>query len=1034
MNTRIAHSTLSRSIRALCRRRKTALPLCSQLSARQLATATDAQPQSREMERTARVAAMRVALTSLLSRAHSSLLRAFTSPRDRSSLSALVADTECVYRAAHFLWHHAHTQAGEATDDARARWTEERIAAVTALADQAPASAADDSTAAILATLAALISLASAAPAAPVSTQSASAASDLAGVVTRVHQLLRDTSSTLATAESLTGGRLCVALTDVPGASDTYLGGVVTYAAELKASVLGVDRRIIAGHGVVSVECAAAMASGVRALAGASYGLATTGVAGPTEQEGKKPGTVFVGITGPGLSEVVALDISGSRQEIQERTCAEAFSALEAVLRREKIHDLDYCAYYCQQFQFEQTRFAKVDKHKQKCAQGKTESTAGSASAETEAPAELRKKVPAAQSSPGNTEATAESASGKAEAMTESASDAACALLADLGAVVDDEEEPSWSKPKSKVAAPLPTPMRCCHAGGSCHLQSAASAQSEAAGTLFPFPPFLLWLHSIFLLRMLFAFLFNDEQLIPVANADLADAGGVVATPTAVPSLTRLCLSFLSWPPSLLSAVHAFADNIQFVGYAHMIVNLRQRGAAEGGGAGGSTAAGGVVSVASPSASSSSAAPFSLASSSPLLSYPIDGRVWKRAMDQLKLRRLAPAAAHHSAALQSELNAMLSAAPCGMMSVPISATATPPVTLFVLGDSHSLTLHGQWLCTLIDDPAVPAQHQRLQWMQARTQLIVGLKAWHVGQVKAEGSDTLAGTSAASVSGAPLARPAIAPQSSALQSYARLVPAGSTVLLVAGEIDCRSDEGMCEAVAKGRYPSLADAIRATVTGVVRGARILAGKHGWRRVLIHPVCPPFVRGNRSRLAQRGWKDLSKVNARALMIRDYNTELKSQIEAIAAEGADGANRPSAEAASTSDSAPAARFHYLNFYDDLCVGDSAVVVDASSRQPGQGNRKNPTARSVAEPSAAAASAPPSAPVPSRGPLSVAPPSVEDGGRYLLRAEFTLEGMHLNAKYAPQLEREIERAIAREYRGSAEGMRSSSDSAFECQ
>jgi nicotinamide-nucleotide amidase len=152
----------------------------------------------------------------------------------------------------------------------------------------------------------------------------------------RVHLLLRSAGSTVATAESLTGGRLAVALTDTPGASETYLGGVVTYATELKASLLHVDERIIDEHGVVSAECARAMASGVRALAGATYGLATTGVAGPSEQEGKPPGTVFVGIAGPGLLEAVALELSGKRTQVQDRSSREAIEAFEAVLRREE--------------------------------------------------------------------------------------------------------------------------------------------------------------------------------------------------------------------------------------------------------------------------------------------------------------------------------------------------------------------------------------------------------------------------------------------------------------------------------------------------------------------------------------------------------------------------------------------------------------------------------------------------------------------------------------------------------------------------
>ena len=152
----------------------------------------------------------------------------------------------------------------------------------------------------------------------------------------RVHLLLRAAGETVATAESLTGGRLAVAMTDTPGASETFLGGVVTYATELKASLLSVDDQVIDQHGVVSPECAKAMASGVRALTGATFGVATTGVAGPTEQEGKPPGTVFVGIAGPGLVEAVALELSGKRQQVQDRAVREALEAFESVLRREE--------------------------------------------------------------------------------------------------------------------------------------------------------------------------------------------------------------------------------------------------------------------------------------------------------------------------------------------------------------------------------------------------------------------------------------------------------------------------------------------------------------------------------------------------------------------------------------------------------------------------------------------------------------------------------------------------------------------------
>lgn len=153
---------------------------------------------------------------------------------------------------------------------------------------------------------------------------------------TRVHLLLRAAGHTIATAESLTGGRLAVHFTDVPGASETYLGGVVTYATEVKSSVLDVPGEVIEEHGVVSAECAMAMATGARALTGATYGVSTTGVAGPTEQEGKAPGTVFVGLSGPGLLEALELDLDGGREEVQEQTCVKALEALAAILVEEE--------------------------------------------------------------------------------------------------------------------------------------------------------------------------------------------------------------------------------------------------------------------------------------------------------------------------------------------------------------------------------------------------------------------------------------------------------------------------------------------------------------------------------------------------------------------------------------------------------------------------------------------------------------------------------------------------------------------------
>nr|MDQ2754659.1 competence/damage-inducible protein A [Actinomycetota bacterium] len=109
-----------------------------------------------------------------------------------------------------------------------------------------------------------------------------------------VSRLLVDAGLTLAVAESLTGGLLGARLTAVLGASGWFRGGIISYAAEVKQHLLG-----IGDVPAVSEESAAAMARGAASLVGADVGLAVTGVAGPTEQDGQPVGTVWVGMSGP---------------------------------------------------------------------------------------------------------------------------------------------------------------------------------------------------------------------------------------------------------------------------------------------------------------------------------------------------------------------------------------------------------------------------------------------------------------------------------------------------------------------------------------------------------------------------------------------------------------------------------------------------------------------------------------------------------------------------------------------------------------
>lgn len=112
-----------------------------------------------------------------------------------------------------------------------------------------------------------------------------------------VGRLLRDRNATLAVAESCTGGQLGMVMTSVPGSSDYFLGGLLTYANEAKEHLLGVPAEILATHGAVSEECAVAMATGVRSKFGSSYALSVTGIAGPGGATEDKPvGLVYVGV------------------------------------------------------------------------------------------------------------------------------------------------------------------------------------------------------------------------------------------------------------------------------------------------------------------------------------------------------------------------------------------------------------------------------------------------------------------------------------------------------------------------------------------------------------------------------------------------------------------------------------------------------------------------------------------------------------------------------------------------------------------
>ena len=155
---------------------------------------------------------------------------------------------------------------------------------------------------------------------------------DLVGLARELQQACLDRGLTVALAESCTGGLIAAALTEVPGSSGYFLGGVVSYANEAKEALLDVPRPTLDAHGAVSPEVAAAMATGAQARFAASLAAAVTGVAGPDGGTDTKPvGLTYVGIAGRGDTEVRRLHLLGDRVANRE---AAARAALEWLIER----------------------------------------------------------------------------------------------------------------------------------------------------------------------------------------------------------------------------------------------------------------------------------------------------------------------------------------------------------------------------------------------------------------------------------------------------------------------------------------------------------------------------------------------------------------------------------------------------------------------------------------------------------------------------------------------------------------------------
>jgi nicotinamide-nucleotide amidase len=137
---------------------------------------------------------------------------------------------------------------------------------------------------------------------------------------------------TVATAESLTGGLVADAFVSVPGTSSVYRGGVIPYATPLKHDLLGVDADLLENKGPVDPGVALQMAGGVAERLGATWGVATTGVAGPEPQDGVPPGVVYVAVVGPAVRRVERLDLPGERVDVRRVATEKALALLTDVI------------------------------------------------------------------------------------------------------------------------------------------------------------------------------------------------------------------------------------------------------------------------------------------------------------------------------------------------------------------------------------------------------------------------------------------------------------------------------------------------------------------------------------------------------------------------------------------------------------------------------------------------------------------------------------------------------------------------------
>lgn len=156
---------------------------------------------------------------------------------------------------------------------------------------------------------------------------------DLPSTVGRIHAALLRRGETVAVAESLTGGLIAAALTEPAGSSATFRGGLVVYAADLKATVAGVPTELLAEHGPVHEAVALALGRGASRVCGADWGLGVTGVAGPQSHGGRSAGTVCFAVAyRSGWAEATTALYAGDRGRVRSQAVVGVLAALSQQL------------------------------------------------------------------------------------------------------------------------------------------------------------------------------------------------------------------------------------------------------------------------------------------------------------------------------------------------------------------------------------------------------------------------------------------------------------------------------------------------------------------------------------------------------------------------------------------------------------------------------------------------------------------------------------------------------------------------------